>query len=368
MLLDRRDLFAIGRRSIVTTRNLRINPKVIDIEGSDVNIALGAMSMMGEETSSAFATCMRGLFVETAEHDALDRVVFDRYQETRLPAEPASVDLTLAFPAAGPSGVYQAGNRVQTPDGTQFATDVDAVFTGAEQSVVISATALIAGPDSNVPKGTISQFVEQPFNTTMTVTNPDDAHGGVVQETDPDFRARMLGFFGTVRRGVLAAIEFGARKVAGVAVAKAYETLNTNANGTAFPACMVQVVISDKNGGASSKMIRAVIDMLLTFRAAGIPVQVIAGVVRNESVAWKIAYLTGVNQPQAQAEVRAITVAVGQFLRPGDTAYRAALLAGARTVPGVVISADSLQLPLGDIVPVDNTQIIRFQPQDVAFV
>jgi uncharacterized phage protein gp47/JayE len=367
MVPDRREYFAVGRRSIVTTPGLRINPKVIDIEGSDVNIALGAMSMMGEEASAAFITCMRGVFVATSERDQLDRVVYDHFQETRLPAAPASVDLDLAFPSAGPVGTYPAGSRVQTPNGTQFALDVDAVFTGAEQILTVSATALVAGPDSNVPAGAIVQFVEQPFDATMTVTNPHGAAGGVDQETDGDFKARMLTFFVSARRGTLDAIEFGARKVPGVAVAKAYEVTNV-VGGEAIPAARVQVVIADRQGGASSKMLRAVKDKELTYRAGGIPLDVLAGVVNNQAVTWKRRYLSGVNEAQVDEEVRAVTVAVAQFLSPGAPLYRAALIAGAKTVPGFVVANDSLVVPAGDVFPPSgNADLIRVPPDQVTF-
>ena len=90
-LPTRRDLFAVGRRSIVTTPGLRINPKVIDVQGSDLNIIVGAAALMGETISARFAANLRQLFVDTGSNEGLDRVTFDRYQINRKGANPATV-------------------------------------------------------------------------------------------------------------------------------------------------------------------------------------------------------------------------------------------------------------------------------------
>lgn len=364
-LPNRVDLFRVGRRSIVTTSGLRINPKVIDTEGSDVNILLGAASLMGEEAIAALATCMRGLFVETAESDALDRVAFDRYQLSRLPAGPATVDLTLSH-TAGPTGTVPSGTRVSTVGGTQFSTNADVVFTATDASRTVSATALVAGPDGNVQAAALSRFVDQPFDATMTVTNPAGAAGGVDAESDVEFRSRILGFFPTVRRGTLGAIEFGARQVAGVAVARAIEILNTTAGG-AVPACSVELIVADRQGGFSEPMLQAVRDILIGFRVGGIPVNVSGGIVQNVSVTWDIDFDAGVDQVRVREELRAVTVAVAQFLRPGEILYRSSLIAGARAVPGAIVAVGSLVVPVGDTVPTTNRHLIRINSTAITF-
>lgn len=376
---DRKSLFAVGRRSIVTTPNLKINPKMIDIPGTDINIAIGAMAMMGEDLATAFVACMASLFVETASGPALDRVAYDRYQLTRQPSAPATVTLQLTRPTfAFGAFTLSAGTRVQTADGTQFSTDVDVVFGGTTLTGVVTATALVAGPGGNVAKLTLTQFVDQPADATLRSTNADSgtpgtrayipggAAGGVDVETDPDFRARILGFFPTVRRGTLGAIEYGAFTVPGVAVAKAIEVTN-DCSGEPMPAAAVQLIVADRNGGFSATMLQQVRDALLTFRAEGIPVFVTGGEIRYVPVKWVIGYLVGANQAQVREQVRAVTVAVAQFLRPAESLLRSALLAGARTVPGAVIYDHSLPDPLGDTHTTANYQLIRIDPNAVAF-
>lgn len=365
-LPNRNDLFRVGRRSIVITPGLQINPKVIDTEGSDVNIFLGASSLQGEEVVAAFADCLRGLFVETAEGSALDRVAFDRYQITRLPAAPATVDLTLTH-VAGVAGTVPAGTRITTAEGTQFSIDADVVFTVADASRPGTATALVSGPGGNVQTGTLTRFVDQPFDAAMTVTNPANAAGGVDSESDTEFRSRILGFFQTVRRGTLGAIEFGARQVPGVAVARAIEIENLCA-GLPLPACEVELIVADRNGGFSTPMLQAVEDILLTFRAAGIPVIVTGGVPQYEPVTWDIDFETGVDQARVADEIRAVTVAVAQFLRPGEILYRSSLIAGARAIPGAIVRDDSLVVPVGDTVPTDTHKLIRIKSDAITFI
>jgi len=369
-LPDRRILFSVGRRSIVTTPNLRINPQTIDVPGSDVNVMLGSSALQGEEVVAAFAACFRGLFVETARQDQLDRVAFDRYGLTRFPATPALVDLIFSRGAgANPGGTIPAGNVVQTAAGIQFATDVNAVFPaspGVGQTIgPISATCLITGPDGRVPQDSIKQFVDAPFDPTITVFQPNAAAGGNDVEADVAFRARIRDFFKTVRRGTLEAIEFGARQVPGVAVAKGYEVTNppiqclcpslllgtSTFAGDPLPACAVQLIIADTDGNATSGMITQVEQELVRWRAAGIPVEVFRGVVVFQDVRWDVDTASGFDPNTVQDDIRAGTLAVMQNLRPGETLLRSSLIAIARSTVGAIVRNNSLEIPDHDIDP-----------------
>lgn len=366
-LPTRRDFFAVGRRSIVTTPGLRINPRVIDIRGSDLNILLGAMSVMNETAVARWASNYRASWVETAERECLDRVAFDRYQITRKPANPASVTLRLSRGSVvNGAGTYPQGSRVRTSAGTVFATNADAVFGALTTIVDVDATALVTGPGSNVPAGTLTAFLDAPWDSNLTVTNALGAAGGTQAESDPEFKARILDFFPSVRRAVVGAIEFGARSVPGVAVARATEVVNLNP--VAVPAGMVQLTVADKAGGYSSVMLTAVRDKLLEFRALGIPVFVSGGSAVYEDVVWDLDFEQGVNTQSKLAEVRAVTVAVTQFLRPGSKLLRSSLIAAARAVPGVIVNEGSLVEPAGDVVPAAVTEMIRIRSTDVSFV
>jgi uncharacterized phage protein gp47/JayE len=366
LFATRSDLFAVGRRAVATTPNIRLNPSVADIPGSDLNIAIGIDSVIGEEVSMRGAAAMRGAFAELARDAQLDRVIYDRSGLLRFSATPATVDLVLARPTPGSAtpGTYSSGSVVQTADGTQFGLNTDAVFGDFATSVGVSATATTVGAVTNVAAGTITGFSTAPFDTTLTVTNPASAAGGMDTEDPISFLGRYRAFFPTLSKGTLGAIEFGALQVPGVAVATATEILNPN---DGFPAAIVQLVIGDKNGNATSDMIRAVSDKLLGYRAGGMPVIVIGGVVIYQPVQWALAFQFGVDEKLATQRVRAITVAVGQFLAPGGTLYRSKLISAASQVPGVIIKDSALLLPLGDVEPTAGNQMIRILPEGVTF-
>lgn len=367
-LPSRQDLFAVGRRTVRTTSGLRINPRVIDVQGSDLNLVIGASSVMGEEVVARLAGCIRGLFVETAREDALDRVAFDRYGLTRFPATPATVDISLSRPtAAGGAGTYPAGSRIRTETGTEFAIDNDIVFGASDLTKEGTASALVAGPGGNVVAGAINAFVDQPFDTTLTVVNPTGAAGGINEESDALFRGRIRDFFPTVRRGTLGAIEFGARQVPGIAVATAFEVQDI-VNGSFIPAAGVQLIVADAQGGISSVLLQNVIDTLIDFRAAGIPVFVTGGTIINQAVTWDIDFDAGVDTVSVSESIRAVTVATAQFLNPGETLFRSSLIASARQVPGAIVRDTSLVVPVGDVVPNDNTEILRILSTEVTFV
>ncbi len=364
-LPNRLDLFRKGLDSLNATSGTRINPDVATVPGSDVNIMLGAMSLMGEEIVSNLANCMRGLFIETARGEQLDRVAFDRYGLTRFPATPARCLLHIIIDGEA-GGVIPAGTRVKTSGGVQFATDVDAVFQGGFEVRDVPATALEAGVDSNVTESSLTSWVDQIYAPSSDVSN-EFASGGTAKETDVQFRGRIRNFFPTLQRGTLQAIEFGALQVPGITTARAIETTNLTVGGIAIPAAAVQLVVADRTGVASTPLIQAVKDNLINYRAAGIPVIVTSGEVEYEDVEWDLSYLSGVDTISAQEQVRAVTVAAMQYSAPNEIMYRANLIAAAKTVPGVIVSEDSLVIPAGDIVPADEFTILRIKPEDITF-
>lgn len=370
MFVTRRDLFAVARRAVASTPNTRINPSVLDVPGSDVNLVAGIASVIGEEVAARGAVAMRGCFAELAQGDQQDRLASDRYGLLRFSATPATVAVTLSRPLPGVAtpGTFDAGSIVQTAGGVQFVTDVAAVFDDFTLSVTVNCTAVLSGVEGNVAAATITSFGTQPFDSTMVVTNTDGAAGGTDTESPVQFLGRIRGFFPTVARATMSAIEYAAKQVAGVAVATATEVINPV---SALPAAIVQLVIGDRDGNASATMIQDVSDELLSWRAGGMPVVVVGGTVVYQTVRWLPAFQTGYDETLAVARLRAVSVAVSQFLPPGPsggTLYRSALLAAGKQVPGVILSDSALAYPLGDVVPTDVTQMIRILSEGVTFV
>lgn len=371
-LPSRADLFAAARRYAKQQPAPKINPAVIDVPGSNLNLLFGGASLMGEMITAAWAKCIRGLFVSTAVGAQLDNVIADRFGITRLPANPASADLKFIRPTSGGGGgTIPAGSQIQTAKGSIFSLATDVVFGSTDlvqQSTParpLSAIAQIVGSSQNVEASTLTSFIDQPFDSTITVTNPTGAAGGTDVESDAAFRARALRFFLTLRRGILAAIEYGATTVPGVAVASAFDIVNP---GNALPAGAVQLVIADSNGNASSTMIQSVADVQLSYRSGGIPVFTTGGSVIFEQVAYQLAFQAGIDTAAATEAVRATMVAISQFYRPGQPLLEDDVRAAARAVPGVIVKSGSILAPEGDVYTTSNNQIIRVRPQDVTFV
>lgn len=365
-LLNRADYFSIGRRYIRGRPSTRINPNMVDVDGSDVNLQVGSSSLMAEALSAQQSRCLRGLFFRTARAQQLDDLAADRLGLARKDESPSTVDLLLARPTTGAGGgTIDAGSRVQTADGTAYALDVDVVFGGGDLSRPATATAVLTGPEGNVAAGQIKSFLDAPYDATIVPSNPAPAAGGADVESDAAFLGRIFGFFATVRRGVLGAIEFAATLVPGIAVATASDIDNP---GTGLPGGAVQLVAGDADGNATGDMLQAIRDKLLEYRAGGIPVILTAGVVVFEPVVWDLDYLTGVDTVRAKTSVRNVTVALSRFLAAGKPLMRSTLMSGALSVPGVIVRQDSLVAPAGDVYPTDRSHLIRVQATGVSFL
>lgn len=365
-------LFAAARRYLklaaaADPTGVRLNPAVADVAGSDLNLAIGMMATMGEEIVAAFARCILDLMLETATKDALDRLAYDRLGATRIPDNAATVTLALTRPTAGAgAGTVPAGTRVSTAGGNQYALNTDAAFGAIDLAASpVDATALVVGPTENAIARTVTRFVDGPFDGTIAVTNPEAAAGGTARESDAAFRGRLRSFFLTVRRGTLVAIAYGARQVPGIAVASAFEIVNP---GTALPAGAVQEIVGDAAGNASNTLLGQVRTELLTWRCAGIPVFVASGIVRFVPVTLKLTWDDGVDTVAGKEEARGVTTAVAQFLSPGQRLDRSAIAAGLRAVPGLRVQDDTIVAPTGDVVPTDNTEILRVDGAAMSFV
>jgi len=376
MFATRQELFAVGRRALASTPHLRLNPAVADIPGSDLNVVLGMFAVIAETVAARGARGMRGAFAELARGPQQDRLFYDRAGLLRFDAHQATVDLDLYRdpPGSATPGTYPAGSIVQTPSGLQFATTSDAVFGDYDTLKRVSAQAMLVGSDGNVPPTDstagvgISVFATAPFDPNLSVRNLQSAAGGTDAEDDIPYLGRYRAFFPTLSKGILGAIEYGAQQVPGIAVATASEIMNPDGG---YPAASVQLVIGDQNGNATSAMVTQVATSLLSYRSAGIKVEVLTGTVVYQQVQWALAFRTGTVESIARERVRAVTVAAAQFLPPGPNKgklYRSSLFAAARQVPGVILTEDSLRYPIGDVVPASAQEMIRVLPSQVTFV
>lgn len=362
-LPTRADLFDIGAdevlsRSAARPAGQRLTAGEVYTEGSDINIAVAASSVMAEEVVRQVALRTAAWMLDNAEGEDLDRLVADRYSPTivRKGATPALVTLEFSRVAGAlPGAVIAQGTKVRTTDGIEFETTAVATFlAGSTGPVSAPAQAVLTGQDGNVAETTITEFLTQPSDPNITVTNPDVAAGGDEEETDPRLRDRARKFYLAARRGTVPAIEFGALTVAGVRQATAIEQLDDLGRPNGF----VSLYIADALGQANSALVAAVEVALLEWRGAGVYVYVSAAVPSYVDIVLRLRFESGYDSTAAFEQVRLAVVAAVNRLAPGKTLTEALITKAIQTVPGVIVLDDAVQAPVGDVVPVAS-QVLR---------
>lgn len=109
--------------------------------------------------------------------------------------------------------VVQQGLQVQVAPTTtdaaiKFSTmESGILISGNYQSGLVSIRAAESGKRGNVPAGRISQFAGAAPFVGAGVSNPSDTSGGADQETDDDFRERLLRRFDELSRGTPLAVQ-----------------------------------------------------------------------------------------------------------------------------------------------------------------
>lgn len=363
LIPSRADLFQAGALELILRAQSRpaaqrISRAAIFTEGTDANVILAAASAMGDEVLRQLAAHCAAQYLDTAESEDLDRLVFDRFSPllARKPAVPAIV--TLQFSRPNPAGAaisLAVGTKVRTAAGAEFKlTQVLSIAAGQVSPVSVTAEAVNVGTTGNVAANVITNFVTPPPDSALTVTNPAVAAGGADSESDAALKSRARSFYTTVRRGTRAAIEAGCLSVPGVASANVIEVVDSSG----FPTGQVQAYVADAAGQCNSALAIAVQLALTDYRAAGVYVAVLGAVPRYESIVYRLRYQPGINSIAAFSQVQFLTVARVNALAPGETLPRSLLIEQARKVRGVIVLNDAIVSPAGDIVPT-GSEIIK---------
>ena len=360
-LPTRDELFQRGRSAALTVPGTRISAKEIDRAGSDANLLFAAMALIGQEIVNRAALALSGCFESTARGQRLDRVIFDRKQLPRLPANPATITVSLQRPTAGAGSGTVQGNlpgatpsptRIQTSTGIVYLITQNVTFGSSDLGPhTVIAQAELAGIASEVSGPQTWTFLDAPFDPTITITNSADAAFASEQEEDGAYLARARSFFPTLRRGTLPAIEFGLRSTPGVASVSAYESV---APGSGFPASSVSAFVLDQLGQANDTLALSADVKLLEYRAAGIPVFIQPGVPQYEKIVFQGLAFDSRIQNDTNAGVALVQTAIVAALNnqlPGQKLERATIVAAAKSIPGTIISNSSLVTPAADLVP-----------------
>ena len=270
------DLFNIGKAEMLIRR-----PDLFLAPGDVTDFLVAAAAAMADKAIQFAAEEFRKTFVDGAEEAALTTLADDHFSIIRNPETASQVSVVFSRPTSGAgAGTVSAGTTIstiedETGERIEFTTDTDAVFGGGDLvAPAVVATSSDLGRDQDVLAATVINVVDALFDSTITVTNALAAAGGNNEETDDQLRERIRTFPSTLRRGTLAALEFGALVVTTVRVATATE----GATG------LVTVFVTDETGSSNAQMVADVILELENWRCAGTVVQVTGGILLIQAI------------------------------------------------------------------------------------
>lgn len=367
---SRLDLYNIGRRYVLT-RAKEINPREVDVEGSDINLFVGAASFMAAAVVQHNAERINALLLDGNFGEDLDRYGIDRYGTPRKGASAAlaTVQFSRTSNAAGP-GSIPANTKLTTLTGIEYITLTTANFTAAgPSSLAASATvrAAQAGKAFQVGANNIRRFdrPSQIFDPTISVNNTEPASGGEEAESDDVYKERLRMFWNAARRGTLGAIEFGALLTPGVVSAKAVEVLGEDNRPTRF----VELYIADSSGVSSQALANAVDQQLFDYRGAGIFVAVNTSRPQIVDVVFQPTFVAGVDTVGLSEQIRGAILAYINSLRVNEPLLISDLGAVlARFRPdGLLPRQTSLLEPLGDLFP-GSGFTLRTRPENIQVI
>lgn len=353
------DLRETGRFEILRTPT-RFSSEIIDVRGSDVNVALAVSSAIGDHVASFVQQAYIEVGLSSAAKaggEVLDRFVWDRYQLIRQAAGQAVVQVEVSRPSAMIAQTIEPGTVFSTDDGVNFESINQAVLgIGILGPISITVQAQVTGVAGNVAKGAIRNIVTRLTDQSITVTNPSAAAGGTPEETDEDLANRARDFFANARRGTREAIQNGSVTTVGVERATVSEDLTADG----VSGFRVQAIIADANGQANSALAAKVVNQLESFRALGVPVRVIAGTPQFVDVSVDgVVFRAGSNTNAIIDQMRAQVVSAVNETAPGRILRRSVIFAALRVSDLVDVPDSAIVTPAGDLAPTTESGVIR---------
>lgn len=351
------DLYNIGKAEMLIRR-----PDLFLAAGDMSDFIVAAMAAMGDKNTQFSAEEFRKTFVDGAKGADLTVLADDHFAIIRSAAakSTSSVVFTRPTDTAG-AGTIDGGTTISTVEDesgerVEFVTDADVVFGALDLTrPAVTITAVDTGRDGNVGAATVINIVDSVFDTTFTLTNAAAAAGGNDEESDAQLRERIRDFPTTLRRGTLAALEFGSLIVPAVRVATASET----ASG------IVTVFVTDESGNSNAQMVADVIVELENWRCAGSVVQVTGGVIFSQNIDITIIASSGTDVDIVFTDMQAaITERVSRLgVGDGSPSSEGVLRRSAIVSAAIGVDPDNIldiivNTPSADVVPA-VAQVVR---------
>lgn len=368
---SRQELFRIAR-DVVLLLEGRITRESIERPGSDSNILVSSGVAGAEEVVGQLIDVCAGQFLDSAEDEVLDRLVFDRYGLTR---KAASNSLgTAVFSTTAPTGsafTIPQNTILSTAAGLQFITTLDTSFPAASTGpVFVPIRSVLAGADQQAAIGEITSIIGTITGapSDLVVTNTVATAGAADRESNESLKDRARRFFITARRGTLGALETGALAVPGVVSATAIESIDSLGR----PSRFVQLVVTDRftevladlgtedptYDAQSQQLALQVYNSLSDVRVGGMFVQVIVAQVILQQVVLQLTFSAGVDADVVALQARARVVNLINQLGPGEQFNPDDGVEALRSITGLIITENEIASPVGPIVP-NTAQVLR---------
>lgn len=351
------DLYNIGKAELQA-----LKPELFVNEGDVTDVILNAAAAMADKCIQESIKNLRKTFLNSAEGDDLTTLVQDHYGINRTDATAAVGTVTFTR-SAGPlsAGSIPTGTVLGTDFNTngerfEYTTDGPVVWADTETgSKDVNITASATGPESNASIGAVSNIVSNIFDSNITVTNADRIAGGNNEETDAELRERARNFPATLRRGTLAALEFGAKQVDTVVNATATEDTLTGD---------VDLYVSDADGNSNAQMVADVTTEIEEWRCAGTDVTITGGAVTSQDITvdWSsvsTVVRSGFDPAAVEAEVESALINAAKKLKIGETLFKSVILGAIKNVdPDNILEVD-VPTPATNVAPATANEVIR---------
>lgn len=347
---DFEEYYDLGEAEMLTRR-----PDLFLNEGDTSDFLVAAGAAMADKNDQYAHALAAKTYLDTSNGDDLTTLADDHWGIQRQEAVEATVDLTFTRATAGAgAGTIDAGTVVATDkdangEDIRFVLDNDVVFGASDLTKPGTATAEVAGKIGNIGATEINHIIDAIWDSTIVVNNAAAAVGGTEEEKDEELRERVRAYPSTLRRGTLAALEYGAKSVPGVYTATAVEDPDTG---------ITAVYVTDQSGNSNAEMVSDVEIELENWRAAGSLVEVYGGEVYEQDVTISIIAKTGVDTAALAGDAEAAIEAMMNKLKIGATLYRTAIRTAVKNIRIDEIDEVTVTLPATDVAPSAN-QVIR---------
>ena len=341
--------------------------------GDITEMLIAGAAAMADRVIGWFAERIAATFLDGATGDDLTQLAADHWAIQRRAATEAVGTVTFTRSGADatqqsfPIGTVIATERDSQGNDVQFVTTQEATWAISTNGArTVNTEAIVAGVAGNLSAiNLVSRIISSPPpGGTYTITASSQPAGGSEQETDEELRDRVRLYPTTLRRGTPGALEYGAKSVSTIAVAKASAVQDATG--------LVTVYVSDASGNSTGTtkqvspqtvddgtMTAKVAVELYEWACAGALVNVTGGAIQTVNITVTITVKLGVDVAQLITDIQDSIDARVNKLNIGETLYLADIVNAVKAVDPDNIVNVVVNLPLTDTAPSTPGNIIR---------